>query len=118
MGTANRNKGSAPTKQCVNIDLPGEAVQCWRSSDNIQVVLRKHRDVIFEIKFGQQRTFTVESTGSDFYNADEKKLVSGKNAQFVSFKDGERLHLWIARDFKGGVTVEVSRQACVEDRTG
>lgn len=101
MATTNRVKKAAPTKQCVNIDLPGETVRCWRSSDNIQVVLRKHRDVIFEIKLGQQRTFTVESNGSDFYNADEKKLVPGRSAQCISFKDGERLHLWIARDFTG-----------------
>lgn len=35
------------TIQEVCIDLPGETVQCWRSADNLKVVLKKHRDVIF-----------------------------------------------------------------------
>lgn len=101
MATTKNAKDEAPTVQCVNIDLPGEIVKCWRSSTNIQVILRKHRDVIFEIRLGQQRSYTVESNGSDFYNADEKKLIPGRSAQCVSFNDGDRLHLWVARDFKG-----------------
>jgi hypothetical protein len=91
--------GAATAEQKICINLPGESVKCWRSSDNIQVVLRKHRDVIFELKIAQNRAYTVESTGSDFYNANEKRLVSGHGAGRVSFNDGERLHLWIARDF-------------------
>lgn len=101
MGGANVKSKAVPTGQKVCINLPGEAVSCWRSSDNIQVVLRKHRDVIFELKLAQGRMSTVESTGSDFYNSNEKKLVAGRNAGHVSFNDGERLHVWIARDFKG-----------------
>lgn len=98
---ANVTTNSAPTVQDVCIDLPGEPVQCWRSSDNIRVILRKHRDVIFELKLEQGRSYTVESSGSDFYNANEKKLIAGKGAGRISFNDGDRLHLWIARNFKG-----------------
>ncbi|MGJ9417862.1 hypothetical protein ACHAC9_08870 [Massilia sp. CMS3.1] len=72
----------------------------------MKIILRKHRDVIFEIKLGQQRNYTVESNGSDFYNADEKKLVPGKSARCVSFNDGDRLHLWIARDFNGALLLK------------
>lgn len=106
MGATNMKPKSAPTVQDLCIDLPGETVQCWRSSDNIKVILRKHRDVIFELKLAQGRTYTVESTGSDFYNANEKKLVRGRSATSVSFSDGERLHLWIARGFKGEILLK------------
>jgi hypothetical protein len=101
MSGINAKSRAAMSQQKVCINLPGEAVRCWRSSDNIQVVLRKHRDVIFELKIAENRAYTVESTDSDFYNANEKKLILGKSAEHVSFNDGERLHLWIARDFKG-----------------
>jgi hypothetical protein len=106
MGATNVKTKAAPTVQDVCIDLPGETVQCWRSSDNIKVILRKHRDVIFELKLAQGRTYTVESTGSDFYNANDKKLVRGGNAASVSFSDGKRLHLWIARGFKGEILLK------------
>lgn len=106
MGATNTKTKAAPTVQDVCINLPGETVQCWRSSDNIKVILRKHRDVIFELKLAQGRTYTVESTGSDFYNANEKKLVRGKNAASIPFNDGERLHLWIARNFQGEILLK------------
>ena len=80
MAATNVKTKAAPTVQDVCIDLPGETVQCWRSSDNIKVILRKHRDVIFEIKLAQGQKYTVESTRSDFYNANEKKLIRGASA--------------------------------------
>lgn len=94
-------KKNEPTQQDVCIDLPGETVQCWRSSDNIKVILRKHRDVIFDLNLGKDKTYTVQSTGSDFYNARDKKLVYAKRHQTVTFRDGERLHLWVTRSFEG-----------------
>lgn len=87
--------------QTVCIDLPGESVQCWRSTDKVQVILKKHRDVIFELSLAQEKKYTVESTGSDFYNANKKKIVAGGGKERILFADGERLHLWISRDFKG-----------------
>lgn len=101
MAATNGKTKAVPTVQEVCIDLPGETVQCWRSSDNIKVILRKHRDVIFELKLGQGKKYTIESSESDFYNADAKKLIPGKGRQCVFFNDGDRLHIWIARDFKG-----------------
>lgn len=96
---ANQKRSEQPQSVC--IDLPGEQVQCWRSRDKIKVILRKHRDIIFEMKLGKEKRYTVESTGSDFYHADEKKLISGRSAAVVTFNDGDRLHLWVSRDFKG-----------------
>jgi hypothetical protein len=92
---------SGPVAQEVCINLPGEAVQCWRSSDRIKVILRKHRDVIFNINLGSGKTYTVESSESDFYNARDKKLVRPGANNKLTFKDGERFHLWVKRDFKG-----------------
>lgn len=98
----NRNSTLAlAAQQSVCIDLPGETVRCWRSTDKVQVILRKHRDVIFDLKSSSERKYTVESTGSDFYHADKKKLIAGGGRQRVLFNDGERLHLWISREFKG-----------------
>jgi hypothetical protein len=103
---SNAAKSATPTQQDVCIDLPGETVQCWRSSDNIRVVLRKHRDVIFDLNLGAGKTYTVQATRSDFYNARDKKLVYAKRKGVVSFKDGERLHLWVTRNFQGDLILK------------
>jgi hypothetical protein len=81
--------------QTVCIDLPGETVQCWISGNPVKVVLRKHRDVFFEINLFKGTKYTVESA-SEFYSPKHKKLLKK-----VSFQDGEKLHLWVGRDFKG-----------------
>jgi hypothetical protein len=99
-------KAKEPTQQDVCIDLPGETVQCWRSSDNIKVILRKHRDVIFDLNLGKGKTYTVQATESDFYNARDKKLVRSKRRDVVTFKDGERLHLWVTRSFEGALVLK------------
>jgi len=109
MGSSAKAPPSAK-KQTVCIDLAGESVQCWRSTDNVQVVLKKHRDVVFDLKLGAQRTYTVESTGSDFYHADKKKLIAGQGKQRVLFSDGERLHLWVARNFRGELLLKSAGQ--------
>jgi len=95
----NHQKQSAIQEVC--IDLPGETVQCWRSSDNLKVVLKKHRDVIFDINLGGGKTYTVESTGGDFYSVRDKKIILSRRGGGVSFADGERMHLWVARNFVG-----------------
>lgn len=77
------------------IDLPGESVQCWRSSDHVKVILRKHRDVFFDINVKPGATYLIEST-SDFYSVRDKRLLRQS-----LFLDGERFHLWIGRNFKG-----------------
>lgn len=104
--SASAARKTEPTQQDVCIDLPGETVQCWRSSDNIRVILRKHRDVIFDLNLGQGQDYTVESTGSDFYNARDRKLVFAKRRQGVIFRDGERLHLWVTRSFEGALLLK------------
>ena len=79
MNSKNATAAKNATTQDVCIDLPGESVKCWRSSDNIRVILRKHRDVIFDINFGKDAIYTVESK-FDFYSPREKKLLRKANA--------------------------------------
>lgn len=90
------------------IDLPGESVQCWigGGTDKLKVILRKHRDVIFDIHLGNGKTYTLESTESDFYNPRDKKLVYRARHDKVAFKDGERLHVWISRGFHGSLVLK------------
>jgi hypothetical protein len=94
------------------IDLPGETVQCWigAGTDKLKVILRKHRDVIFDIHLGNKKTYTVESTESDFYNPIKKKLVHASQRDKVTFEDGERLHVWISRDFRGALILKLDER--------
>lgn len=90
-----------PDTQRVCIDLPGETFRCYAHKPKIQVMLRKHRDVIFDIQLFKGMSYTVEAEKSDFYNARDKKLVQVRKKQKASFQDGERLHLWVGRNFEG-----------------
>lgn len=92
------------------IDLPGEAIRCVVHKPKLEVVLRKHRDVIFDIKLQEGAKYTVEADQSDFYNARDKQLVMHRKKQHATFKDGERLHLWVSRDFKGKLTLKADQQ--------
>lgn len=96
-----KTKPLPPKTQRVCIDLPGEEFSCYVTEPNVEVMLRKHRDVVFDINQGKSASYTVFADQSDFYNARDKKLVEHKKKHKVTFKDGERLHIWISRDFKG-----------------
>ena len=98
------------TCQEVCIDLPGETVQCWRSSEKVKIILRKHRDIIFDIKLGVGKTYTVQATDSDFYNQRDKKLVYVLRKNVINFNDGERLHVWVTRSFKGALLLKCQGQ--------
>jgi len=100
--TSPRSKSAVPTVQDVCIDLPGDAVQCWRSAEKIRVVLRKHRDVIFDINLRSDALYTVESK-TKFYNPVLKKL-SNK----ADFFDGDRCHIWVGREFKDKLILKMN----------
>jgi hypothetical protein len=87
--------GRAMVEHRVCIDLPGEPVECWAETD-VTVLLRKHRDVIFDLAVKPGATYTVEAPEDWFYDVTKKKRV--KQGQF---SDGQRYHIWISRDFKG-----------------
>ena len=93
--------GSRPLIQhTAYIDLPGEPVECWADTE-LKVVLRKHRDVVFDIKLGTGATYTVSTDRGDskhgrFYDP-KRKL----NVTKTTFTDGELCHLWLGRNFEG-----------------
>lgn len=89
--------------QEICIDLPGEAVKCWRSADKVRVVLRKHRDIFFDVKMMKGMSYTIEST-SDFYSPRDRKLLRS-----ASFLDGEQMHIWVGRNFKGKLQLKSSQ---------
>jgi hypothetical protein len=97
-----------PETQRVCIDLPGEHIRCIAHKPNLQIVLRKHIDVVFDIKLFKGMQYTVEADQNDFYNARDKKLVEFKKKQLVTFKDGERLHLHVGRNFTGNLTLKAA----------
>jgi hypothetical protein len=97
-----------PETQRVCIDLPGEKIRCVVHKPNLQIMLRKHRDVVFDIKLFKGMQYTIEADQSDFYNARDKKLVEFKKKQLVTFKDGERMHLHLGRNFTGSLTLKAA----------
>jgi hypothetical protein len=100
MTTKSAQKSASTTVQDVCIDLPGETVQCWRSSDKVKVVLRKHRDVVFDINLQAGASYSVESR-SAFYCPVLKKLV-----RKVDFLDGNLCHVWVGREFKDALVLK------------
>jgi hypothetical protein len=108
MATSSKTTDSDMVVQEHCIDLPGESVQCWigGGTDKLKVILRKHRDVIFDINLGNGTDYTLETTESDFYNVRDKKIVSAVNHGRVTFKDGERMHVWVSRGFRGKLVLK------------
>lgn len=111
------NKQSAPKSktpplpsdtQRVCIDLPGEDFRCYAHKPKVQVMLRKHRDVVIDIQLFKGMSYTVHAEKSDFYNARDKKLVEVKKKQNVTFRDGEKLHLWVGRKFEGALILKAA----------
>ena len=94
--------GRAMVEHRVCIDLPGEPVECWAETD-VTVLLRKHRDVIFDLSIKPGATYTVEATDDWMYDVAKKKRV--KQGQF---SDGQRYHIWISRDFKGALVLRMN----------
>lgn len=93
---------SRTQKIVVPIDLPGQPIQCWvGDAEKVTVLLRKHRDFILDINLGNGKTYTVWSDQSEIYDTRTKKLIHPKEK--IVFKDGEILHLWVGRNFKGKI---------------
>ncbi|KRB97007.1 hypothetical protein [Duganella sp. Root198D2] len=92
-------------EQTICIDLPGEAVNCWNEkARKVRVVLRKHRDVIFDISLEENALYSVYSEKDPFYDAMEKKLVpAGKE---VNFFNGTLKHFWVGRGFRGAMVLK------------
>jgi hypothetical protein len=92
--------------QQVCIDLPGEIIRCVVHKPKLEIMLRNHRDVIFDIKMKAGTQYTVEADMSEFYNARDKKIVPVR--QTVSFVDGERFHVYLGREFGGRLILKAN----------
>lgn len=68
----------------------------------LPVLLRKRRDVVFDVHLVKGKTYTVEATGDWFYDTAKKQRVKS-----TTFQDGERRHIWIGRDFKGFLVLKL-----------
>jgi hypothetical protein len=89
------------------IDLPGESVQCWSGNlGKLKIVLRKHRDIVFDIKLFKGTRYEIVASGGDVYDTRCKKIVSAGESLY--FLDGERLHLWISRKFRGEMLLKAN----------
>lgn len=95
----------ADTQQ-VCIDLPGEIIRCVVHKPKLEIMLRHHRDVIFDIKMKADTQYTIEADMSEFYNPRDKKIVPVR--QKVSFVDGERFHLYLGREFGGHLILKAN----------
>ncbi|MEJ8676887.1 hypothetical protein [Chromobacterium amazonense] len=83
------------------ICLPGEDAKGIKVGCKNRVILRKHRDVIFDIKIGNNAEYTIKVEGKDkFYDAKLKKITDT-----TTFKDGEPCHIWVSRDFNSTLIV-------------
>jgi hypothetical protein len=103
-----KNRVVPDDTQQVCIDLPGEEVRCYVHKSKLEIMLRKHRDVIFDIQLFKGMSYTVEADQSDFYNARDKKIVIVARKQKVAFKDGERMHLHVGRGLKGHLILKAN----------
>jgi hypothetical protein len=86
------------------IDLPGEPPdsKLWPGVNNI-IKLRKHRDVVFDIRLEAGASYTLktdqpESKYGRFYDTRRKLTVA-----WAKFNDGEPLHVWVGRRFQGNL---------------
>ncbi|KXU95510.1 hypothetical protein CR51_25035 [Caballeronia megalochromosomata] len=86
------------------IDLPGEPPdsKLWPGVNNI-IKLRKHRDLVFDIKLKAGASYTLktdqpESKYGRFYDTKRKLTVAR-----TTFNDGEPMHIWVGRKFQGNL---------------
>jgi len=94
------------------IDLPGiDPAEPTFLGVNNKIILNKHRDVVIQINLLPTMAYKVDASHSPIYNARDKKIVPcGKT---VEFKDGERLHLWVGKSFKGRLRVTSSNDKVI-----
>lgn len=97
-----RSSRERSKKLTIPIDLPGQPIQCWvNDAETVTVILRKHRDVVFDIQMEPGKKYTIFSDISEMYDTRTKKLIHSREK--ISFEDGEVLHLWVGRNFKGKI---------------
>jgi len=84
------------------IDLPGDPVQYVTFDGQLDIILRRHRDIIINVNLPSPlKSFTLESEKDWFYHPD-KKIRTKK----ISITNGEQVHIWTSRNFKGSLAIK------------
>jgi hypothetical protein len=101
-----------PEEQAVLIDLPGEEYKiqpnmCY-AKNKVYIVLRRHRDVIFDLSLAPGTSYTLEADQDVFYDPKLKKQRT-----HATFNDGERFHIWLPRNFKGHLTLKGNNRVLI-----
>ncbi|QYD72559.1 hypothetical protein KZJ38_22840 [Paraburkholderia edwinii] len=93
------------------IDLPGESPKSrlWPGVNNL-IILRKHRDVVFDIKLGNGATYTVTTDRPEHEYGRFFDPNRNLNVTKVMFQDGEPCHIWLGRTFPGEPHPQAGRQ--------
>jgi hypothetical protein len=92
----------------IYICLPGQDAKGIVAGCANRVILRKHRDVVFDINLKKGNTYTLSAVKSDFYNERDKVLVEASKNQRATFKDGERFSIWVSRNFRTSLVLELN----------
>jgi hypothetical protein len=89
------------------IDLPGESPKSrlWPGVNNL-IILRKHRDVVFDIKLGNGATYTVTTDRPEHEYGRFFDPNRNLNVTKVMFQDGEPCHIWLGRTFQGSLILK------------
>ncbi|MEN6078555.1 hypothetical protein [Chromobacterium piscinae] len=98
----------AMPENLVYVCLPGETAKGLVAGCKNRVIKRKHRDVVIQINIKPNATYTLRTDRSDFYSERDKLLHAYHARKSMSFKDGERIYVWISRDFSGKLIIESS----------
>lgn len=81
------------------IDLPDEPWESNAFNGQLDIVLRRPRDVIININLPSPfAKFTLESDQDCFYDIKSKQRLKR-----MEYANGEKVHLWVGRDFKGSL---------------
>ncbi|WP_155640086.1 hypothetical protein [Burkholderia territorii] len=84
------------------IDLPGESPRrsMWPGVHNV-VILRKHRDIVFDIDQGDGASYTLQAEKDRFWCTRQQLNVTK-----TAFNDGEKAHIWVGRHFRGDLLLK------------
>lgn len=99
--SAPRPKPLPADTQMVCIELPGEMIRCNVHKTKLKIVVRKHREVIFDIALGDGGRYTVQAEHGRFFFPESNQLETT-----IDFIDGARTNLWVGREFKGGLILK------------
>ena len=81
------------------IDLPDEPWESNTFNGQLDIVLRRPRDVIININLPSPfAKFTLEADQDCFYDIKTKQRLKK-----MDYANGEKVHLWLGRDFKGSL---------------